>query len=42
MFFIVYVSSAVKPFSHPELVELLTQSREKNTRLGLTGMSSCL
>ncbi len=38
MFFIVYVSSAVRPFSQSELVELLTQSREKNTKLGLTGM----
>jgi Sensors of blue-light using FAD len=38
MFFMAYVSSAAKRFSHVELVELLTQSREKNAKLGITGM----
>ncbi len=38
MFFIVYVSSAVDLYSQAELVELLEKSREKNARLGLTGM----
>jgi hypothetical protein len=33
-----YDSSAVELFSEVELVSLLKQSREKNTRLGLTGM----
>lgn len=35
---ITYVSSAVKPFSQQELVELLTLSREANARHGITGM----
>jgi hypothetical protein len=38
MFSLVYASSAVKPFSKSELVELLAPSREKNRRLGITGM----
>ena len=38
MFYLVYVSSAVNPFSPAELVELLTKAREKNSRLGITGM----
>lgn len=35
---IVYGSSAVRPFAKTELVELLTQARAKNSRLGITGM----
>jgi hypothetical protein len=35
---LVYVSAATRPFSKPELVELLAKARAKNTRLGLTGM----
>jgi hypothetical protein len=35
---LVYVSSAVCLFSEDDLVALLKQSREKNTRLGLSGM----
>jgi hypothetical protein len=38
VFYIAYVSAAVRRFSKSELVELLEQSRQKNTRLGLTGM----
>src|SRR6266496_3606353 len=38
MFFLVYVSSAVKPFSRSELVDLLAKSHENNTALGITGM----
>jgi len=38
MITLVYVSSAVKPFSKSELVELLAQARRKNTRLGVTGL----
>lgn len=38
MLLLVYVSSAVKPFSTSELAELLAKAREKNTRLGITGM----
>ena len=33
-----YVSSAVKEFTKPELVALLERSREKNLRLGITGL----
>jgi len=36
--FLVYVSSAVRLFSHEELVELLRLSRINNARLGVTGM----
>jgi hypothetical protein len=38
MFHLVYVSSAVKPFSKAELVELLKEARENNERLDVTGM----
>ena len=38
MFSLVYVSSAHRPFTPDELVELLRQSHEKNARLGITGM----
>jgi Sensors of blue-light using FAD len=38
MFFLVYVSSAVKPFLQSELLDLLAKSRENNARLGITGM----
>ena len=38
MYFEVYASAAVRPFSKADLIELLDRSREKNTRLGLTGM----
>jgi hypothetical protein len=38
MFFTVYVSSAIKPFSQTELLDLLAQSRDNNTSLGITGM----
>jgi hypothetical protein len=38
MFFLCYVSSAVKPFSQSELIDILTRSRANNARLGITGM----
>ena len=38
MHYDLYVSSATRPFSKAELVELLERSRLNNTRLGLTGM----
>ena len=38
MFFLIYASSAVKPFSQSELFELLETCRENNTKLGITGM----
>jgi hypothetical protein len=38
MLLLVYVSSAVKPFGTEELTELLVKAREKNSRLGVTGM----
>ena len=38
MYFVVYVSSAVEPFSKQELVDLLAKSRENNAKLDLTGM----
>ena len=36
--FIVYASRAVEPFDHDDLVDLLSQSRENNSRDGITGM----
>lgn len=38
MYYLVYVSSARKPFTKPELVDLLTRARANNSRLGITGM----
>ena len=38
MFYLIYVSSAVKLMSDDELIALLEQSREKNLDLGVTGM----
>ncbi len=38
MFRVVYISSAIKPFSESELVDLLVKSREKNSQKGITGM----
>lgn len=35
---LIYVSTALRAFSDADLVALLNQSREKNTRLGITGM----
>jgi Sensors of blue-light using FAD len=38
MLSLVYVSSATRNFSEPDLVALLKQSQENNARLGITGM----
>ncbi len=38
MFHIVYVSSAVRPFSSSELVELLSKAHVHNSNVGITGM----
>lgn len=38
MFHIVYASSALQPFTTPELQTLLEQARQKNAKLGLTGI----
>lgn len=38
MFFSVYISSAVRPFSPTELVDLLAKCHENNAQLGVTGM----
>jgi hypothetical protein len=38
MFRLVYVSSAVNPFSKQELLDLLAKSRANNERLDITGM----
>lgn len=38
MYRLVYVSAATVPFSKADLIELLTKAREKNQRLGITGM----
>lgn len=35
---IVYISTAVRPFSDPDLVELLRSARATNTPLGITGL----
>ncbi|MFM9031945.1 MAG: BLUF domain-containing protein, partial [Opitutaceae bacterium] len=36
--YIMYVSSARRKFGAPELAELLTRAREKNSRIGVTGL----
>jgi hypothetical protein len=38
MFHIGYVSSAVREFTKPQLLALLRRSRNKNERLGITGL----
>lgn len=38
MFSLVYVSSAVEPFSPAELADLLSISHRNNASLGITGM----
>ena len=38
MYYLIYVSSASFPMSSDDLLFLLEQSREKNRRLGITGM----
>jgi hypothetical protein len=38
LYSMVYLSTALKPFSTSELVELLQRSRQKNERRGITGM----
>lgn len=38
LFFLVYVSSATRPFSRSDLEELLATSRDNNARAGITGM----
>jgi hypothetical protein len=38
MFFLVYVSSAVVPFSPSDLADLLAKSHKNNSALGITGM----
>jgi hypothetical protein len=38
MFHLVYVSSAVKPFSKSDLLALLVKSRENNDKQGVSGM----
>lgn len=38
MYYLIYVSSAAFPMSSDDLLFLLEQSREKNRRLGVTGM----
>ncbi len=38
MFYLIYVSSAVKLMNHDELLLLLDQARKKNQELGATGM----
>ena len=38
MYRIVYVSAATHSFSKTDLLELLAKAREKNQRLGITGM----
>lgn len=38
MFYLVYASSAARPFSEPDLSDLLATSRENNRRADITGM----
>lgn len=38
MFSLVYVSSAIRPFTQPQLLQLLAQSRADNEQRDITGM----
>jgi hypothetical protein len=38
MFYVVYLSTAVKPLSHDDLSALLRQCRDSNHKLGITGI----
>lgn len=38
LFYLIYVSSAVRPFTDTALTDLLAQAREKNSKLEITGM----
>ena len=38
MFYLIYVSSAIKLMHDDELLLLLEKARENNSRLGITGM----
>lgn len=38
MFYLVYLSTAVKPMNYDDLSALLRQSRDNNHKLGITGM----
>lgn len=38
LYSVVYVSTAVRPFSQDDLAALLTKSRERNRAAGITGM----
>jgi hypothetical protein len=38
MYYLLYASSASRPFSEAELLELLAKARENNARLDITGM----
>lgn len=38
MYYIIYMSSAVKPMNYDELSALLQQCRDNNHKLGITGM----
>jgi hypothetical protein len=38
LYYLVYISTGACEFSKSDLLELLAQSREKNARLGITGM----
>lgn len=38
MHYLIYASSATKPFSKQELIKLLGKARSKNGKLGITGM----
>lgn len=37
-YYLIYISTATRPFSKTELLELLTKSRENNAKLDITGM----
>jgi hypothetical protein len=38
LFHIVYASTALQPFNSQQWLDLLTQARDKNARLGVTGL----
>lgn len=38
IYFLIYISSATRPFSKDDLLKLLAKCRQNNTQLGITGM----
>jgi hypothetical protein len=38
MYYLIYISTAVRPMGQQDLINILTESREKNIKLSITGL----